>query len=153
MTRPTHPQDRRPLPGGGEAGSLTIWMLGLLILVLGLGGISLDLWRAFDTRRALAGITDAAAIAGASGIDQAHLRATGTTRLDPDLAYDLAATRLAAHADSIQAPTITIASDGSAITVTATRDVQFTLLRVLLPELGRKQVGARATSSPREGAP
>ncbi len=148
-----HHRLRLPARYGGEAGTLTIWMLGLLFLVLSLGGLSLDLWRAFDTRRAVAGIVDAASIAGAGGVDQAHLRTTGRTRLDPDLAYDLAADRLAAHADTIEHPAVTIAPDRSTITVTATRQVEFTLLRVLLPELQGKRVGARATSSPREGTP
>ncbi|MGH9030897.1 MAG: pilus assembly protein TadG-related protein, partial [Acidimicrobiia bacterium] len=49
---------------------MTVWMLGLCLMLLLLGGISLDLWRAFSERRALASAADAAAIAGASALDE-----------------------------------------------------------------------------------
>jgi predicted lipid-binding transport protein (Tim44 family) len=136
-----------------ERGTVTVWMLGMLIMVLFLGGLSMDLWRAFSARRSVAGIVDAAAIAGASGIDEPHLRATGEPRLDPQLAYDLAAASLASHRDVVEAPAIDVAADGSSVTVVATRDVPFTLLRVLLPELDSRRVGARATSPPRRASP
>ena len=77
---------RRPRPDGGF---LTIWMLGLCLLLLVLGGASLDLWRAFSQRQALAGLADAAALAGASGIDRAAAR-RGVIRLDPAEATSLA---------------------------------------------------------------
>ncbi|HMC08096.1 MAG TPA: pilus assembly protein TadG-related protein, partial [Actinomycetota bacterium] len=77
---------RRPRPDGGF---LTIWMLGLCLLLLVLGGVSLDLWRAFSQRQALAGLADAAALAGASGIDRAAAR-RGVIRLDPAEATSLA---------------------------------------------------------------
>jgi Flp pilus assembly protein TadG len=143
---PRHRIDTR-----AEDGTVTVWMLGMLVMVLFLGGLSVDLWRAFDTRRAVAGIVDAAAIAGASGIDEAHLRAANEVRLNPDLAYDLAAANLAAHSDSVDTVSITVAPDGSAVTVAATRRLRSTLLR--LGGLDGGSVGARATSPPRRPSP
>jgi hypothetical protein len=49
-------------------------MLGLCLMLFLLGGISLDLWRAFSERRSLAA-TAGAAVAGASALDEAAYRA------------------------------------------------------------------------------
>ena len=49
-----------------EHGTITLWILGLCLMLFLLGGISLDLWRSFSERRALAATADAAALAGAS---------------------------------------------------------------------------------------
>ena len=49
----------------------------LCLVLFALGGISLDLWRAFSERRALAATADAAALAGASAVDEARYRASG----------------------------------------------------------------------------
>ena len=73
----------RPVRGTGmsrraESGTVTLWLLGLCLMLFALGGISLDLWRAFSERRALAATADAAALAGASAIDEARYRASGT---------------------------------------------------------------------------
>ncbi|HUH06477.1 MAG TPA: pilus assembly protein TadG-related protein [Egibacteraceae bacterium] len=136
-----------------ESGTITLWMLGLCVALLFLGGVSLDLWRAASERRSVTGIVDAAAIAGASGIDEAHLRATGELRLDPGRAQDFAVASLASHSESVIHPSVVVASDGSAITVAGSRDVPFTLLKVLMPGLQPLQVQAQATSSPRSASP
>ncbi len=65
-----------------ERGTVTLWVLGLCICVLFLAGLSLDLWRAVAVRRELSAMADAAATAGANGLDEPALRA-GTLRLDP----------------------------------------------------------------------
>lgn len=52
-----------------QHGFFTIWMLGLVVMLFGFGGLSVDLWRGFTERRELAAIADSAAIAGASRID------------------------------------------------------------------------------------
>lgn len=132
----------------GEGGTMLLWMLMVVMMVLFLGGISLDLWRAFSERRAVAGIVDAAAIAGASGIDDATYRATNTVVLDPAEARARAFASLAAQGEPVSSPAVTIAADGSAITVTASRDVPFTLMRVLLPDLADARILASAASTP-----
>src|SRR5262249_61898940 len=58
-------------------------MLGLCLMLLLLGGISLALWRAFSERRSLAAAADAAAVAGASALDEAAYRGSGAVRLVP----------------------------------------------------------------------
>lgn len=131
-----------------ESGTALTWLLGLLVMVLALGGLSVDLWRAFSDRRLVAGVVDAAAIAGASGVDEDHLRATGEARLDPMLARQRSAAVLAAHGDAVQSPAITVASDGSSITVSGTREVRLTLAKLVDPG-GSHLVGAEASSGPR----
>ena len=68
-----------------ERGTMTLWVLGLCIAVLFLGGLSLDLWRVIAVRRSLVAMADAGATAGANGLDQAALR-DGVLRLDPVVA-------------------------------------------------------------------
>ena len=120
---------RRPRPDGGF---LTIWMLGLCLLLLVLGGVSLDLWRAFSQRQALAGLADAAALAGASGIDRAAAR-RGVIRLDPAEATSLANRSIEGQADrgSLVSSNVTVSQDGSEVTVSADGRVLLTLLRLV----------------------
>lgn len=115
-----------------ETGAVTLWLLGLCVVLLLVGGLSLDLWRAFSERRALAGAVDAAAVAGASGVDVATFRATGQVVLDPAAAEDLAATNLAAQTDLASLTTVDISATPAALTVSATGTVELTLTRVLL---------------------
>src|SRR5882757_6312521 len=68
---------------GADSGTITLWMLGLSLLLFLLGGISLDLWRSFSERRALAASADAAALAGASAIDEGRYYQSGDIVLVP----------------------------------------------------------------------
>src|SRR6266508_533658 len=90
MPSPRPPADTRPR----ERGQVTVWMLGLAVMLLFLGGLSLDLWRAFNQRQDLATAVEAAAIAGGSGIDEVRFRSTGTLALAPPRAEQLAISNL-----------------------------------------------------------
>lgn len=128
---------------------MTMWMLAMVIMILGLGGLTLDLWRALSERRALTSIVDAAAIAGSSGIDQAAFRATGVIQLDPALAEQRAWDNLAAQTDTpalTAAPTVTATPTG--IVVAATTEVDLGLTRVLLLTATPLQVSAAGASGP-----
>jgi Flp pilus assembly protein TadG len=131
-----------------EGGTILLWMLCLVMMTLFLGGIALDLWRAFSERRAVAGIVDAAAIAGASGIDADVYRATNRVVLDPALARRLAVEHLAAQGEALTDPTVAVSPDNLTIAVTGSRDVPFTLLKILLPDLADAHVEATAVSAP-----
>lgn len=131
-----------------QGGFLVIWLLGLCLLLLALGGVSLDLWRVFSQRQALSGLVDAAALSGASGLDQAAAR-QGIVRLDPSDASSRALSSVAAQPDqgslvssSLQ---VTVAPDGSEITVGATGRVHLTLLG-LLAGSGPIDVHVRSTA-------
>lgn len=135
-----------------EDGTVTLWSLGLCIMLLFVGGLSLDLWRVFSERRALAGIVDAAAIAGASGIDEEHFRLTGEIRLEPPRAEELALANLAAQGDDRSLVGAAVSATTEGVTVQAEGSVQFTLLKVLMPGGGPFTIEVAATATPR-GSP
>lgn len=138
----------RRLDARDEGGTILLWMLCLVMMTLFLGGIALDLWRAFSERRAVAGIVDAAAVAGASGIDADVYRATNQVVLDPGLAEDLAYANLAQQGEDLQDEVVDVSPDNLTITVSGARDVPFTLMKVLLPDLADARVQASAVSAP-----
>lgn len=135
----------------GEDGALVLWFLGLCLLLLTVAGLGIDLWRGFSERRALVGIADAAAFAGASGIDEEHFRATGTVRLEPARARSLARRSLAGQSDdrSLVDAAVTVDPAGSAVTVVVAGEVPLTVLRLITLEPLR--VTAVATSQPQLG--
>ncbi|MGH9189976.1 MAG: pilus assembly protein TadG-related protein [Acidimicrobiales bacterium] len=134
-----------------ERGSVTLWVLGLAVMMLFIGGISLDLWRAFAERRSLAGMVDAAAVAGASGIDTAYFRQTSQLRLEPALAEQLANESLRSQPDTRSLIAAQVSATPSDVSVGAVGEVEFTLLRVFMSdEPFTVRVGA--TARPRRSA-
>ena len=71
------------MSGERERGSVTLFVLGLTIALMMVGGISLDLWRLLGDQRELTGLADAAAVAATSAIDVESFRLTGEVVLDP----------------------------------------------------------------------
>ena len=118
-------------PRGRARGSVTLWMLGCCLLVLALGGLSLDLWRAFSARRAIASTADAAALAAASAVDEDRYRSTAEVVLVPRLAEQRAQASLRAQLDTapVQSSRVTVEHDHATVTVRG--HVGFTLLRLL----------------------
>ena len=139
-------------PKSGEQGSITVWLLGIVVMVLFVGGLSLDLWRAFSARQLLANAADAAAIAGATGIDTARFRNTGQLALDPSTAAQRAGDSLA-HQGGLPLtalPGVDVTPDPPQVVVVLTGQVRLTLLRVLLPNQPPLTIRVRAVSVPRE---
>jgi len=133
-----------------DRGSITIWVLGLVILVMALGGLSLDLWRGLGARKAVAAVADAAAVAGASGIDEAAWRA-GQLQLDEARARGLAERVIRAEPDAgvlLWSVQVTPAE----ITVIVERDVALTLLKIMAPGGEPLRVRVRATAHPQRGS-
>ena len=124
-----------------DRGSITLWLLGLVLFLFGLGGIVLDLWRVLGERAELAVLVDSAAVAATSAIDEASLRAgDGIILVEVD-ARRRALAVLAA--DPQLRSSVTVA--GPTATVTAEREASLTLLRVLVPD--DRPVLVRVTSS------
>ena len=117
-----------------ERGSVTLWMLGLGLMLLTLGGLSLDLWRLVGERRELATMADAAAVAGANGVDIDVFRESGLVQLDPLLVSELAATSLGVQPTGgdviLEADWLSIEPDQVSVVVTLRRQVDLTLLRI-----------------------
>ena len=116
-----------------ESGTITMWMLGLCLMLLLLGGISLDLWRAFSERRSLAATADAAAVAGASALDEAAYRSGGVVRLDPADAQRRAQVSLAEQLDRRALRDARVVASASEVTVTVGGSVDFSLLQIVAP--------------------
>ena len=127
--RAARPTARRRRDERGEA--MVIWCLGLAILLLPLGGISIDLWHTVSDERALQTAANDGAQAGSSGINVEAYRATGEVVLDPTLAVNLAEQNLAQQSGlpALAAPpTVTVSPDDQRITVQLTANVHLTLL-------------------------
>ncbi len=131
-----------------QRGSITLFMLGLCMMMLLLGGISLDLWRAFSERRALAAAADAAALAGAGAVDTGTYRATGEIELDVAAARRRALASLAGQLDRRALRRSTVTADRRSVTVEVDGTVAFTLLR-LLPTGSDFSVRVSARAEPR----
>jgi Flp pilus assembly protein TadG len=136
---------------GSDRGSVTVWTLGMVLVVMFLGAISFDLWSGFSTRRNLAAAADQAAQAGANGLDETLFRSTGERRLDPNRAEALADQSLAAQGlDGLTS--VVVDADTDRIIVELTADVDVGLLRIF----GGGDplvVHVRAVGQPREATP
>lgn len=114
-----------------EHGTVTLWVLGLCIALMFLGGLSLDLWRAVAVRREMSAMADAAATAGANGLDEPALRA-GVVQLDDARARDLTVRTLGEYPrmPALDAARIDVA--GNRVTVTLRDHVDFSLLGIFM---------------------
>lgn len=130
-----------------ESGTITMWMLGLCLMLLLLGGISLDLWRAFSERRSLAATADAAAVAGASALDEAAYRSGGVVRLDPADAQRRAQASLAEQLDRRALRDARVVASAGEVTVTVGGSVDFSLLQIVAPG-DEFDIAVRATARP-----
>ena len=116
-----------------DRGWITLWILGLCVMVLFVGGLSLDLWHAFSERRSLAAAADAGARAGASMIDQIAYRESGALVLVPDAAEREACFAVYAQADRRSLVTCSAHADADHVEVVVTGFVDLTLTKVLRP--------------------
>lgn len=129
-----------------DRGSTTIWVLGLSILILLLGGLSIDYWRALALQRELAAVADSAAIAAASGIDEDTYRATGEISLDPVRSRQAASAAVDWQGLDVAGSEVDVL--GGSVTVTLTAVVDLGLLGVFVDESEPLTVRASATAVP-----
>ena len=137
-----------------EQGFFTIWTMGLCVMLLAMGGISLDLWRGFSERRELAAITDSAAIAGAAQIDLDAFKTNGTVKLDPVLAKQAALNYLNTEGATAKItyttpPVITVTDNQ--ITITADTRIELTLMKIFRPG-GTLDVTTHSAATPQGAA-
>jgi len=139
----------------GERGSVTLWVLYWALSVLFIAGFGLDLWRGVSTRRALLEQAEAAAAAGANGIDTEVFRSTGEVAIDAPLADALARQNLAAQgeADLVESAVVSVDQATQEVTVQLTTRVEFTLVKVFLSAEAPLEVGVTASAAPRIGQP
>ncbi|MEL7207617.1 MAG: hypothetical protein AAGK32_05205, partial [Actinomycetota bacterium] len=123
--------------------------------VLFIAGFGLDLWRGVSTRRSLMEQAEAAAAAGANGVDTDVFRTTGDVVVDPSLADALVRQTLAAQGETGLIDSVLVSVDGATqeVTVELTGEVEFTLIKVFLSSEAPLQVGVAASAAPRIGEP
>jgi len=129
-----------------ERGSITIWMLGLSLLLLLFGGLALDYWRALALQRELASVADSAAIAAASGIDEDTYRTTGEIVLDPARSLALADESVSWQGVSLESSMVEV--EPASVTVTLTAEVELGLLGIFIDDDRPLTVTATATAEP-----
>ena len=133
-----------------QSGSVTIWGLGLTLLIAAFAGLVIDTWRVFAERQDLSGMADSAAIAGATAIDIDHLNETGEIILDA-AAAELRALEYLEQQDGWSDEigyTIVGSADGAGIAVALEKDVDFTLLGPLLPGEAPLHIAVTSLASP-----
>lgn len=131
-----------------ERGSVTIWMLGLTLVILAFGGLAVDFWRALALQRELAALADSAAIAAASGVDEDRYRAIGEVVLDADRARGLALASVAFQPVDPDEVLVSFDSTATAVTVEVSDVLQLGLLGLLVGDSEPIQVRATASAVP-----
>ena len=123
---------RRFNPDGGFT-SVT-FMLMLTVMILAVGGISVDLWHLVAEQRHVAGIVDGAAVAAAGAVDVVAFREAPDLPpvLDEPRAIARGCDYLREHGGISVCPgtEADVAVEGGTVTVTLRRDVRLTLLKL-----------------------
>ena len=116
----------------GERGSMTVWALGMSLLLFAVGFLSLDLWSGFAARQEAAAIADSAAIAGATALDESAWR-SGVTALEPTAAETRALAAAVAHPAWTGTMTVSALASTEGVTVSVSRSVPFRFIAALIP--------------------
>jgi Flp pilus assembly protein TadG len=131
-----------------ERGTVTLWVLGLCVALLFLGGLGVDLWRAIAVRREVSAMADAAATAGANGLNESALRG-GRLVLDDARVRRLVAAELQEYPAAARLDGAAVTTSDVRVTVVLRERVDFSLLGIFMPG-DRFVVQASATAEPRE---
>ncbi len=132
----------------GEQGQVTLFGLGMVLVLLFVFGVSTDLWRLLSTRQALVSAADAAAAAGANGLAVDAYRASGQLALDPERAEALAWDSL--EDQRVVVDDASLSASSETIEVTLGVAVDLVLLDVLAPAEPIR-VEAQAEAGPSRG--
>ncbi len=117
-----------------DRGSVTLWMLGLSILLLLFGGLAVDFWRALALQRELAAVADSMAVAAASGIDEEHYRETGEVVIDPARAAALGSSYARSQDVELVGMGVSTEVDGSSVTVEVEGELELGLIGVFVDQ-------------------
>jgi len=129
-----------------DRGSVTIWMLGLSMLLLVFGGLALDYWRGLALQRELASVADSAAVAAASGIDEDVYRTSGSLVLESERARDLA--NATVEWQTVDVTGVLVDVQPASVEVTLTAEVELGLLGIFVDQSEPLVVRATASATP-----
>ncbi len=149
-TRSQHGGCRWTRDPRGDDGTIVLWLLGLCVILLFVGGLSLDLWRVLADRRALAGMADAASIAGATALDEVAFRSAGEVVLDPVAAEERALASIGAQVGRVALLAASAEATPEQVSVVLEGSTELTLLRILAP--GPTTIPLRVEAIARPGA-
>lgn len=116
----------------GERGSMTLWAMGMSLLLFAVGFLALDLWSGFAARQQAAAIADSAAIAGATALDEAAWRA-GALALEPATAQERAVIAALDHPAWDASMNVSAAATTGGVTVSVTRNIPFRFISGMVP--------------------
>ena len=135
-----------------DRGMITVWVLGMVLVVALVGWIAIGAWSTFAERRTLTAAADQAAQAGATALDLAAARRDNTRRLDPDEAEARAWDALARQGlDELTDATVTATADRVVVTLDAELDTG--LLGVFAADDRPFRISATAIGTPRGTTP
>lgn len=116
-----------------ERGSMTLWAMGMSMLLFAVGFLALDLWSGFAARQEAAAIADSAAIAGATALDETAWRA-GSLVLDTTTAESRATGAALSHPAWDASMAVSAAATTGGITVSISRSIPFRFIAGLVPD-------------------
>jgi uncharacterized membrane protein len=131
-----------------ERGSVTLWTLGLSLLLVLFGGVAVDFWRALALQRELAAIADSASVAAASGIDEEHYRTTGEVLIDAARATGIGSSYVASQDVALEDVIVTTSPDGLSVSVLVVDHLELGLMGVFVDQQAPLTVNAEATAIP-----
>lgn len=111
---------------------MTIWAMGMSMLLFAVGFLALDLWSGFSARQEAAAVADSASIAGATALDETAWRA-GTLALDPEAAQARAIAATIAHPAWDDTMAVSAAASADGVTVSVSRTIPFRFIAGLVP--------------------
>jgi hypothetical protein len=133
-----------------DAGQASIVLVGALLVGLAFAGLAVDGARLFTARRDLQNVADAAALAGASAVDEGYFRSSGGSEVRLDPAGARRAVDEVLRASGLPNGTsVDVAVEPDRVIVHLDRPVGMTFLRIA----GRRAetIGATATAGPQTG--
>jgi hypothetical protein len=110
------------------------FMLLLMVLILAVGGISVDLWQMISEHREVAGVVDGAAISAAGAVNRSLLREQPPVlEIDPVQAVGRACRYLQDRGGigACPGPEVDVVVGPDFVSITMRRNVDLTLLRLL----------------------
>ncbi|RHA43826.1 Tad domain-containing protein [Cellulomonas rhizosphaerae] len=120
----------RRLDNDREAGSVSVFVIGLVVALMILAGLVVDGGRAINARAAATDDAEQAARAGANQIDEGELRGDGRIVLDKPAARQAAADFLAAR--GYGRGDVEVAVDGVTVSVGVGDDIKTSLLSLIM---------------------
>jgi Flp pilus assembly protein TadG len=111
---------------------MTLWAMGMSLLLFAVGFLALDLWSGFAARQQAAAIADSAAIAGATALDEAAWR-SGVLALEPSVAHARAVGAAVSHPAWDGTMSVSAEATTGGVTVSVSRSIPFRFISGLVP--------------------